>query len=397
MVQSVHVSFRQYFTDVYTIFLKMKLWPYINKTFKFELLKVKFNIMKKILILAFVLINLMMNSASSQTYVIQVRPVGSDDWGFAGLDGKLILKAQFHKCSGFSKEGLASIFDKKSKKYYIINLKGESLPVEISDFEIKSVFFIDVPHSFEDGMLIVGKDKKWGFINSQGKLVIPMKYDRVSEFNGGCASAQIDGKWFVLDKEGVEHPINNNTVSEINHFTENLAPFKTFDKAMGFIDVNGQIAIQPHYTALGFFSDSLAWARDSYDKIGYINHKGEWVIKPQFDVARNFDAEAGLARVKINDNWEYVTTKGEIIQIKDTKSFDDFFDGLAMGEKNDKKGFFNNKGEWVIQPQFDDAKDFKYNYAAVKKDGRWGVIDKEGKWMIQPTFDAIKDIQVVDK
>jgi len=55
-------------------------------------------------------------------------------------------------------------------------------------------------------------------------------------------------------------------------------------------------------------------------------------------VARNFDSEAGLARVKLNGVWGYVNKNGDILYVKESTTFDDFFNGLAQGEIKDKKG-----------------------------------------------------------
>jgi hypothetical protein len=247
-------------------------------------------------------------------------------------------------------------------------------------------------------MIGVCQGKKWGYFNSEGKVAIPLKYDKVIYFDGGFGAAEIDGKWFILDKKGTEHPVNLAGINYINHFTEGLAPFTMDDKKMGYVDENGQVAIEAKFSALGFFSNGLAWARDISDKIGFIDKKGEWIIKPQFDVTRNFDSEAGLARVKLNGVWGYVNKKGEIMYVKESTTFDDFFNGLAQGETKDKKrGYYNNKGEWAIQPQFEDERDFKNKYAAIKKDGKWGIIDTEGKWIVQPAFDGIRDMILIQK
>jgi hypothetical protein len=91
--------------------------------------------MKKILNLFAILFLGIWNSTFSQTYVVQVKPIGTSFWGYADLDGKLIIQAKYQKCSEFSKEGVATVYDKDNKKFYIINLKGETLTAEISDFQ----------------------------------------------------------------------------------------------------------------------------------------------------------------------------------------------------------------------------------------------------------------------
>ncbi|MEL6192341.1 MAG: WG repeat-containing protein, partial [Bacteroidota bacterium] len=47
-------------------------------------------------------------------------------------------------------------------------------------------------------------------------------------------------------------------------------------------------------------------------KRGYVNAKGEEVIKPQFDRAWNFSVEyKGLAKVQVNGKTGYINTKGK--------------------------------------------------------------------------------------
>ncbi len=46
---------------------------------------------------------------------------------------------------------------------------------------------------------------KWGFINKEGKEVIPCKYDVAFEFNEGLALVQLNGKFGYIDINGTEY------------------------------------------------------------------------------------------------------------------------------------------------------------------------------------------------
>ena len=49
----------------------------------------------------------------------------------------------------------------------------------------------------------IQKDGKWGFINSNGEIVVPCKYDLVTELNSyGFAGVKQDGKWGVINENG---------------------------------------------------------------------------------------------------------------------------------------------------------------------------------------------------
>ncbi|HEY5748409.1 MAG TPA: WG repeat-containing protein [Chryseolinea sp.] len=332
-------------------------------------------------------------TAFTQTLVTQVKPVGGKEWGYANLKGDLIIPAQFRKCYQFSAEGWAPIYDTEAKQYYFINLKGEKLNAEVKSFKLIDGFGFDVK-GFEDGLVPIRVEDKWGFLNTQGKLAIPAKYKHVTDFNSGHVPVEVDEKHFILNTKGEETPVDA-SITDVKAFSEKLAPCKTADKKTGFLGTDGKIAIAPQFESVGYFRGGLAWAKTFDKKVGYINTKGEWVIKPVFDTAEDFDAKSGMARVKDAGGMAYVNTSGEVLKVPDTDLWGDFSNGLAKGRKNGKVGFFNAKGEWVIQPQFDAVRDFLNGYAAVRQGELWGVIDQSGKWVFEPKFEGIKDMELV--
>jgi hypothetical protein len=332
--------------------------------------------------------------AIAQNYAILVQPAGVKEWGYSDLKGELIIDAKYKKCIAFSEDGLAAIYDAKLKQFYFIDLKGETLPTEVKDFKLYEIFGFGMK-GFEDGFAPVKIDEKWGYINTSGKLAIPARYDKMTAFNTGYASVQKDEKFFIVDENGNEIPVEAPGLVDLNNFSELLASFKTADDQVGFVDGSGKVVIQAKFKAAGDFHGGMAWAKNNSEKVGYINAQGEWVLEPQFDVGKNYDHESDLARVKTGDKWAYVNKAGEILYMNDSDLFEDFSNGLARGKKNDKFGFFNTKGEWAIEPQFDGARDFKNGYASVRKGELWGVIDKTGNWIIQPKFEDIKDVEVV--
>jgi hypothetical protein len=350
--------------------------------------------MKKRILLSFAFVIMLCASTFSQTFLTQVKPVDSKKWGYVNQKGEVVIPPQFEKCHKFSKDGLAPIYDTKAKQYYFINTKGEKLETEVKDFKLIDRFGFDL-ESFNDGLIPIRQGEKWGYLNSEGKLAIPAKYDHVTGFNSGHAVATLNKNFIILNTNGEESPVEGSGVLDVKEFAENLAPYRSADKKFGFIDGNGKVVIKSQFESVGYFVDGLAWAKSGDDKVGYINTTGEWVIKPQFTTAKEFDPSTGLARVKTGDSWGYVSKSGEMTSIKDTELWSDFSDGLAEGRKGGKIGFYNAQGEWVIQPQFDASRAFKNGYAAVKKGDKWGMIDKQGNVVIEPAYDRIMDMELV--
>ncbi|MBN1413471.1 MAG: WG repeat-containing protein [Bacteroidales bacterium] len=351
--------------------------------------------MKKLLVISSILVFLTAFDVFSQTFVARVRPVNGDKWQYVGCNGKFLMTTQFSKCSEFSAEGLATIYDIDRDLYYIINMYGKIVPVNVKDIKFMTGWG-QVPKGFSNGLLPVRQGKKWGYLDASGKVAIPLKYDKVTEFNGGFAVAVIRGKFMVLDSKGSEFPVNDASVVDVKFFTENLAPYESNKGRYGFINEKGETAIPAQFLAVGCFSGGLAWARATNEKIGYINTNGDWIIQPQFESAKNYDGETDRARIKLYGNVAFTNCMGEILYY-DAEAFGDFSDGLCWGRKNGKIGYFNPKGEWIITPQYEAVWEFKNGFAAAKINDKWGIIDREGKWALPPVYGGITHVDRIEQ
>ncbi|WP_299247905.1 WG repeat-containing protein [uncultured Cytophaga sp.] len=332
-------------------------------------------------------------SSLAQSYLIQVKDA-SGKWGYSNVKGEMVIPAQYEHCDPFGENGLAVVV--KDKVTSIINAKGVVVPSEVSGFTVlKAAFGFNVK-GYENGLLaITTPSKKFGFLDGTGKIAIPLKYDLVTEFNGGYAVAKIGTNYFILDTKGTETAVTTAGVLEIKHFSEGFAPVRTADKKYGFVNPKGEIAIASQFNSVGYFFGGLAWAKTADGKAGYINTKGEWAIKPIYAGVGDFDPTSKVARVKEVETWFYIDVAGNKTAVVDTETWGDFSGGLAKGKKGEKFGFYNTKGEWVIAAQFDGVREFKNGYAAAKQGTLWGVIDTKGNWVAKPTFAGIKDAELI--
>lgn len=57
---------------------------------------------------------------------------------------------------------------------------------------------------FSEGLATVELNGKWGFVDQQGKIVIPLEYDAVWEFRKGIAAVLFKGKRGFIDVTGRE-------------------------------------------------------------------------------------------------------------------------------------------------------------------------------------------------
>lgn len=333
-------------------------------------------------------------SAWAQSHLALVKPADADEWGYIDTKGAFVIKPQFRKAESFS-EGYGAIYEKAEKSFFFLDSKGQRLPVNLKSYALKTVLGFGAM-GFEDGRAPIQVSKKWGFLGSDGKVAVQPKYDWVSRYSGGFTSARLDGKFYVLDKGGAETAVDLPGMLEMRHFDDGLAPVKASDKTWGYVDSKGKVAIQPKFKSVGHFVNGVAWAtviENDETRAGYIDKKGDWVIEPVYAMAKEFDADSGLARVKKDDTWTFVKRDGTELAAADAESFDDYHEGFSKAKKGGLHGFLDTKQAWAIEPQFDNVRDFHNGYAAARKGELWGFIDTKGAWAIEPTFDSVKDFE----
>lgn len=241
---------------------------------------------------------------------------------------------------------------------------------------------------FNDGVALVGEQGDWGYIDKNGKIIIEIQYRWATDFSEGLAQVLImpeeNGKKVMkttfIDKKG------NEAISkkfDFNSSYESL--FKdgitcvAQDSKWGFIDKKGDFIINPAYEAARNFSEELAPVKKE-GKWGFINKEGKFIIEPSFESA--FPFEEGLAAVQIEGKWGFIDKGGKIIikPIYDLMEYDKpkFSEGMARICLNNKWGFIDKNGKTVIEPAYEFAGDFQEGMAVVKTGGKVGYLDKNG-------------------
>ena len=99
-------------------------------------------------------------------------------------------------------------------------------------------------------------------------------------------------------------------IISIDAFHDGLARFKTSEGKYGYLDVNGDVVIEPIYDGASDFNDGIARIK-KFGKFGYINTKGKLTIDAIYEEADIFDSD--LARVKSNNIEKYINIEGETV------------------------------------------------------------------------------------
>ncbi|MGB0368525.1 MAG: WG repeat-containing protein [Flavobacteriales bacterium] len=344
--------------------------------------------MKSILTLSISL--LIITQSFGQAILAQAK--SGDKWGYINKKGEFVIKPQYEKCNRFTEDGLVAIYEKKRKSFYFIKPNGEELQTEVEKFKLASAFGFGTKGFFE-GIVAVQAGKKWGYMNTDGKLIVPAKFDKAREYNSGFAVAKSGSNFFIIDKKGTETKVDISGLQDVRRFSEGMAPYKAND-VWGFINSSGKVVVKAEYKAVGYMNGGLAWAKNQAGLVGFINADGKMKIEPKFEGAKDFTC--GLAKVK-SGGWSFIDANGNMVTPPAADSYGRYSDDLVYAKKDGKVGFVDKKGSWVVKPTFEKVRDFNNGLAAVKEGEKWGFVDKSGEWVIKPQFDAVKDFHAAGK
>ncbi|MCD8511777.1 MAG: WG repeat-containing protein [Bacillus sp. (in: Bacteria)] len=295
--------------------------------------------------------------------------------------GQVVVKPEYHELSYKSFEGYALGY--KSGKWQYISDTGaiahEYQAMEMDVFRDGMAYinvygltgFIDKEfnlvirpkyggfiHSFfQEGLARVGtpntNDQKFGFVNKEGKVIVPLKYEYVGNFHKGLAVV-------------------------------------TINRRDGAINREGELVILPAFQLINDFNEGYAMYKYN-DSWGIIKNTGEQMTGPIFE---DFD-------------WLYLHTKfseGYVILCKGGKfSFVDFYgnnpldfqyedaeafhNGYAAVKQNGKWAFIDKTFSQITDFCFEEVGLFNERLAPVKIDGKWGYIDETGCMQIKPIYE----------
>lgn len=224
------------------------------------------------------------------------------------------------------------------------------------------------------------KGGKYGFIDTKGDFVIKPIYDYAANFGNGKAEVRMSGlKPLYIDKRGKYIKVNRNLNNQ--NFGNNVLTYKNkrYTKVNNvpntYINGTSKIHIDKFYQGLARIEQN--------NKTGLIDKTGKTIIPIKYDYISEF--REGLAVVVLNKKYGFINQQGEIVIQPQFKDACTFSEGYADVNINDKVGYIDKKGNIAIPTQYDGNYAFINGVAPVQVAHKWGYIDKTGKYIWKPT------------
>jgi len=284
----------------------------------------------------------------------------------------------------------------------------------------------------------------WGFVNRDGRVVIPPKFATVGSFSGGLAWVTVfrDGQRKVgyvneLGKFVIEPQFDEPSFGEAGDFLDELAPVR-IERKWGYVDRVARWVVPPTFQAAGEFHEGLArvelwdqyppsgtpvftketapgrvfpllkdtWRRQIdfpgrylEGRFGFIDKLGRMVIQPRpYDMIEDFSCGFAVFR-RIDKKWGYIDRRGNPALDKFFDYAQSFSEGLACVTVNERSGFIDRSGRFVVPLQYGPSTGYSEGIAVVTdpiiddEEGSWrvGGIDKTGNVVVPFEFHDISD------
>lgn len=208
---------------------------------------------------------------------------------------------------------------------------------------------------FEENVLKVQKDGKFGLINLDGKEVLPCEYDSISIIKGIKNSLIVkkDDKIGLVNNDGtVIVPVEYASVSAISNDYKNGFIVKNAENKFGVIKSDGQIALDCKYDAIGNMVDSSKYI---------VNEGGTWKVITE-DGTAFLEGKVANA-VAMNNGDVIVNTNGKYsvlnieTELKIPAEYDSLvymFEDKYIAKKDGKFGIINANNEAVVEFKYSD-------------------------------------------
>jgi hypothetical protein len=181
--------------------------------------------------------------------------------GYLSHDGQSKVPFNYTRCQDFA-DGRAVVFQ-GMRKAGLIDTSGQ----QVLEPSINRIL------DFSEGVGLVRDEQyRFYFITEQATMYNAY-YQQASGFNHGVAVVQVNGKWGIINRRGME--VVAPKYSQIEAFENGYAKVKV-EGFNGLSNLKGQLIVSPDFEYIRYAGDGV-FRVEQGDKIGYFDSTGNWI------------------------------------------------------------------------------------------------------------------------
>jgi len=287
----------------------------------------------------------------------------NNKWGVINSSGKTVIDPIYEEMiivPNTKKPVFIAIetvdYDAKTYKTIVLDEKNNTLFTEYDLVEAIDNYDENNNLWYEENVLKVKKDGKYGLIDYTGKKLLECIYDDLYSLKGTSNS-------LVIKK----------------------------DNLLGVVDNKGNVIIEPAYANIIAVSEDYTSGYivvNSEGKYGLIDFNKTVILDTKYQEIKNIVAN-NMYVVKENDVFKLIDKSANVLVEKIDGEVKEINGENIVIVKDGKYGIINKAGAEVLNAQYDELKNAYDDYYIAKKDNKYGIIKTSGEETLSFSYEGI--------
>ncbi len=306
------------------------------------------------------IVNLVKNSNSSTSVTTYTYYTAYEDGKFGVIDndGNIIIEPTYDEMiliPDNSRAIFICIYDVNDEdgtyKTKVLNENNEEILTGYDTIEAIDNYDSKQNIWYEDNVLRVSKDGKYGLINFDGEEILSCDYDEITALEsvtGNFIVKKDDKVGLVNDQGQTIISVEYSDILTLEEGYKNEYIIVNEDNEYGVISTIGTVLIEPQYEAVKYLGSSTLFA---------VKESGDWKIA---------DTEDGT--ILLDEGYE------DIVEVNSGY--------IIVMDSEGKYGVVTEENEQIIEPEYEDLEYAFSIYYIAEKDGKYGIINQENETVI---------------
>lgn len=315
------------------------------------------------------------DSAKEAGYIVGVRTDAGMMYGALDRTEKELIKPE--------QETLYRVTEIKDENTYMVASQNGRYAVYKNKENLTDYKYIRIDYSNSGRCFIVQKNKTYGVVNLDGKIVVPEEYDALLVV-GIYINAYKGDDSYIFD-------LNGNKVEDTRYTS--LAETSTGrfyisidgNYKYGLVNKNKEVVIPNEYDYISEVSKSGLLIATNGNDVTIYSAGGSEIISVE---DADYRIMGDYIHIDTPDESYYLTTDGKKVTNKTV-----YMENQLFADKQGQKwGFVDLKDNTQVDYIYDQVTEFnEFGFAGIKKDGKWGVINQDGLVILEPTYEIYND------
>lgn len=346
-------------------------------------------------------------------YIVSITTQEGYRYGYLNYERKEILGMQYNEMTRVTEM-------QDNENAYLICAKNGQYGIMKNEELIVANEYQSIRYNDTNKVFVVEKSKKYGVMNLKGEQILPVQYQQI-DITGMYLYAQNEQGITVYNCDGTQVEIDSNVaILNTNNEKYKIKINNQAKTQYGLLDSAGNQLIEEKYNYIQYLYDNYFIVSNESGKLGVVDDKDNSKIETNNDSLQKIQ-DTDLIQTKRAENEKQVTqiydkTMNKICEMQNAtilveenhiKVYNEtemqyFSKGgkplqntqvypnnkLFVKVENNQYGFVDKDGKLVVNCQYDKALEFNsYGFAAVKREGKWGVVNEQGQEIVAPTYE----------